>query len=145
MSEESNSKSGDHPKAASIFDQRGQTVHGSQTNVAGDYYDNRVTNAGTFDAAVIEKLFTELNQRIEKMEDGVEKTIAQTTVQGLKEEAEKGDKADETKVQKMFKSLLNVAPDAWDVAVATFMNPVAGVGMAFKKIAERAKAEQAQK
>ena len=144
MSEESNAKDDNQPKATSVFNQSGQTVT-NQTNVAGDYYDNRVTNAGTLDAAVIEKLFTELNQRIEKMEDGVEKTIAQTTVQGLKEEAEKGEKADETKVQKMFKSLLNVAPDAWDVAVAAFVNPVAGVGMAFKKIAERAKAEQAQK
>lgn len=79
------------------------------------------------------------------MEEGVEKTIAQTTVQGLKEEAEKGEKADETRVQKIFKSLLNVAPDAWDVVVTAFVNPVAGVGLAFKKIAERAKAEQAQK
>jgi len=144
MTEESKSKGADQPKAASVFNQSGQIVT-NQTNVAGDYYDNRVTNTNALDAIVIEKLFTELNQRIEKMEDGVEKTIAQTTVQGLKEEAAKGEKADETKVHKMLKSLLNVAPDAWDVAVAAFVNPVAGVGMAFKKIAERAKAEQTQK
>jgi hypothetical protein len=156
MSEESNPKSEGRPKAdastpaggdqkaTSIFNQSGQTVT-NQTNVAGDYHDHRVTNAGTLDPAIFEKLFADLNQRIEKMEDGVEKTIAQTTVQGLKEEAEKGEQADESKVQKMFKSLLKVAPDAWEVAVATFMNPVAGVGMAFKKIAERAKAEQASK
>ena len=141
---DSSSANNREQKATSIFNQSGQTVT-NQTNVAGDYHDHRVTNAGPLDSVVIEKLFTDLNQRIEKMEDGVEKTIAQTTVQGLKEEAEKGEKADETKVQKMFKSLLNVAPDAWDVAVATFVNPVAGVGMAFKKIAERAKAEQANK
>ena len=142
---DSSASTGGDQKATSIFNQSGQTVHGSQTNVAGDYHDNRVTNAGGLDPAVLEKLFAGLNQKIEKMEDGVEKTIAQTTVQGLKEEVEKGEKADETKVQKMFNSLLNMAPDVWEVAVATFVNPVAGVGMAFKKIAERAQAEQAQK
>ena len=166
MSEENNSKSeaksklnsstpeGGYQKGTTFFNQSGQAVT-NQTNVVGDYHDNRVITAGTFvdgvqnnqslDPAVLDKLFADLNQRIEKMEAGFERDIAQKTVQGLKEEAEKGEKADESKVQKMFKSLLNVAPDAWEVAVATFLNPIAGVGMAFKKIAERAKAEQTQK
>lgn len=74
MAEDNKLKSEDQPKAASIFNQSGQTVT-NQTNVAGDYHDQRVTNTNTLDAAVIEKLFTELNQRIEKWKKGSKRPL----------------------------------------------------------------------
>jgi len=145
MAEDNNLKSDDQPNAASIFNQSGQTNYGTQTNVAGDYHDNRVTKTGGLDPAVLEKLFAPLNQEIEKIDDADDKAYAKKSVNGLMEEAQKGDKADEGNVEKWFNKLLKIAPDAWDVAVATFVNPVAGVGMAFKKIAEHAKSGQNNK
>lgn len=62
--------------------------------------------------------------------------MVETAVQGLKEEAE------EDKVSKWMKFLAETASDAFEVALAAFANPIAGLGMAFKKVAERAKAEK---
>jgi hypothetical protein len=36
-----------------------------------------------------------------------------------------------------------MAPDIFEVTVTTWTNPVAGVGMVLKKVAEKAKAEEA--
>jgi hypothetical protein len=41
--------------------------------------------------------------------------------------------------------LADTAPDAWEVAVEMFTNPIKGVGTVFKKIADKAKSEQAAK
>jgi hypothetical protein len=38
--------------------------------------------------------------------------------------------------------LAETASDAFDVAVATFTNPITGLSMVFKKVAERAKSEK---
>ena len=38
-----------------------------------------------------------------------------------------------------LKTLALMAPDIWDVAVATFTNPILGISTVVKKIAEKAK------
>jgi hypothetical protein len=48
-------------------------------------------------------------------------------------------------VRRWFEFLAETSADAWEVAVNTFISPVAGVGTVFKKIAERAKAEKANR
>ena len=63
----------------------------------------------------------------------------------LQDEAQKGDKASEANVKKWFNFLAQTAPDVFQVAIATLANPIAGLGVAFSKIAERAKAEQTAK
>ena len=43
--------------------------------------------------------------------------------------------------KKRFCNIARMAPDVLDVIVATLGNPLAGLGVAVKKIAERAKEE----
>ena len=88
------------------------------------------------------KVFALITEKIGAMPDGPKKKMAETAVQGLEEEAAKGDDADETKVKEWMNFLAETASDAFDVAVASFTNPIAGLSMVFKKVAERAKAEK---
>ncbi len=90
----------------------------------------------------VAKVFTRLLTIVDKMPDGDEKSDAHNAVQRLEDEAKKGDKADEGRVRKWLKFLAETAPDAWEVAVDTFLNPIKGLSTAFRKIAERAKLER---
>jgi hypothetical protein len=135
-------------KSTVIFNQGNQTVT-NQENIGRDKIINAKNyiqggqNNQIVEGATLREVFDGLNQLIEKLPIGVEKNVAETAIQGLREEAEKGEQADEGKVKKFMRFLLDAAPDIWEVAVSTFLNPVAGIGTVFKKIAERAKAETA--
>jgi hypothetical protein len=90
----------------------------------------------------IAKAFSTLLEAVQAKPDGPEKTMAQTAVQGLQEEAAKDKQADESNVQKWISFLGTMAPDIWKVAVDTFTNPVKGLSTVFEKVAERAKQEK---
>jgi hypothetical protein len=96
-------------------------------------------------AEEIGKAFAAITAKVNSMPDGPDKSVAASAVQALKEEAQQGKKASETKVNKWFGFLAEAAPDAFEVAVATFANPIAGLGLAFSKVAERAKQERSNK
>ncbi len=87
----------------------------------------------------IARAFAILRAKVDALPAGPDKQAAQSAVNGLQAEAAKGDQASESNVEKWFRFLAQTAPDAFEVAVATFTNPIAGLGLAFKKIAERAK------
>ena len=55
--------------------------------------------------------------------------------------AQKNEKVDEGFLSRRFRNIARVAPDVLDVVVATLGNPLAGLGVAVKKIAEKAKEE----
>jgi hypothetical protein len=55
--------------------------------------------------------------------------------------AQKNDKIDEGFLSRHFRNLARMAPDVLDVVVATLGNPLAGLGVAARKIAEKAKEE----
>ena len=93
-------------------------------------------------AEEIARAFAAIAEKVHAMPDSDKKQKAETAVQGLKEEAAKGEQADEDKVSKWMKFLAETASDAFDVAVATFANPIAGLGLAFKKVSERARGGQ---
>ena len=57
------------------------------------------------------------------------------------EAAQKNEKVDEGFVSRRFRNIARMAPDVLDVVVATLGNPLAGLGVAVKKIAEKAKEE----
>jgi len=104
-----------------------------------------VTQTSGASAEEIAKAFATIIDRVNALPDGPEKNIAASAVQGLQDEAQKGDQASETNVKKWFDFLAETSSDVFDVAVTTFCNPIAGLGLAFKKIAERAKEERASK
>jgi hypothetical protein len=55
--------------------------------------------------------------------------------------AQKNEKVDEGFLSRRFRNIARMAPDVLDVVVATLGNPLAGLGVAAKKIAEKAKEE----
>lgn len=131
----------------------GQRQYGDTINV-GDISNstgvavgknNQVTVTQGASAEEIAKAFALMTEKIDALPEGPKKTMAETALNGLKEEIDKGDEADETKVKEWMNFLAETASDAFDVAVASFTNPIAGLSMVFKKVAERAKAEKEKK
>ena len=86
--------------------------------------------------------FTALKSAVEEMPESEEKEEASNAVEKLRAEAEKGDGAEEKRVNKWFKFLLDTAPDIFEVAVDTFTNPVKGVSTIFQKVAKKAREEK---
>jgi phage tail sheath gpL-like len=128
----------------------GQRQYGDTINVAditnGSHIaigkNNQITVTQGVSPEEIAKAFSTLLQAVQAKPESPEKAMAQTAVQGLEAEAQKGEKAEESNVQKWISFLGEMAPDIWEVAVDTFTNPIKGVSTVFKKVAERAKAEK---
>jgi len=64
---------------------------------------------------------------------GIQETVA--------EAAKENKKVDEGFLAQRFRNIARMAPDILEVAVATLGDPLAGLGVAAKKIAEKAKEE----
>ena len=85
--------------------------------------------------------FKSIEQALVAMPDGPHKEAADTVIKNLETEAHKGNQADETKIQRWMNFLAEIAPDIWEVAINTLSNPIKGVGVAFIKVARKAKKE----
>jgi len=117
-------------------------------NIAGrDITTHTTTNISGLSAADIKQLFDGLYSKIEAdpktspadkedIKDEVNKI--QTKVA---EAASKNEKLDENFLMRRFANIARMGPDILDVVVATLGNPLAGLGVAVKKIAEKAKEE----
>jgi len=57
----------------------------------------------------------------------------------IAEEVKKGKKADQSRLERLVNVIGVMAPDIFDVVISSLAGPVAGLGMAFKKIGEKAK------
>ena len=97
------------------------------------------------DADQIVIVFEKLKQMVSTIKDNADKKVAESAIEMLETEARKGDAADESTIKKWLNFLAETAPDAWEVAIDFFINPIRGVGTVFKKIAERAKLEREAK
>ena len=64
--------------------------------------------------------------------------LAQNVEQVVKE-AEKGENADPSRIERLLNTISAMAPDILDVIVTTIGNPLAGIGLVIKKIGEKAK------
>src|SRR5687768_5799031 len=115
-------------------------------NVAGRNISTHQTTTG-LSAAEIKQLFDQLYTAIEtrpatpsadKEDLKAEVKEIQTTVT---EAAQKNEKVDEGFLSRRFRNIGRMAPDVLDVVVATLGNPLSGLGVAVKKIAEKAKQE----
>jgi hypothetical protein len=60
----------------------------------------------------------------------------------VKMEAIKGQQADPGRLEKLINTLGAMAPDIFEVAVTTLASPLGGIGLALKKIGEKAKVER---
>lgn len=132
----------------------------SQSNTGGDIKVGDITNAqgiaighhakatvteiGNDWTPELEKIFSTLLDKVYALSDGPEKNVAENATKALEAEAKKGDKAEEGTVRKWLHFLAETAPDAWEVAIDTFIHPIKGLSTVFRKVAERAKAERSQ-
>jgi hypothetical protein len=126
----------------------GQRHYGDITNIGtiaessniaigkGNKQSTSVTNASAGDIAAA---FSTLMQAVQGIPESPEKSAAKTAVQNLEAEAEKGEDAEESKVQSWFTFLAKMAPDVYEVAINTFSNPILGLSTVFRKVAERAR------
>ena len=94
------------------------------------------------ETATLVAAFDKIAQQVQKLPEGPDKSIAKSAVNGLKEVAEKGEKAEENKVKKWFEFLAQTAPDAFEVAIETFLNPIKGISLIFQKLAQKAREDK---
>lgn len=112
----------------------------------GDFVGHdKITRNTSASADEIARAFAIIMAEVNREKDGAKKERAEKLVQKLEAEARKGEQADEDNVEGWFTVLANTSADAWEVAVTTLSNPIAGLGTAFKKIIQRAKEEKAKK
>jgi hypothetical protein len=90
----------------------------------------------------IDKVFELLKKQVEKLPAGDERKDAHIAIAELEKEAQKKDQAEESRVKKWMLFLADTAPDALEIAVSTFINPVQGLSAVFKKVAEKIKEER---
>jgi hypothetical protein len=133
--------------------QYGDVVHGDKigggeitvgnitdsTGIAiGNSAQSTVTHIGA-SKDEIAKAFAPILEKVNALQDGPDKGVAQSAVKALETEARKGDQADEKTVSKWLGFLAETAADAWKVAINTLANPIMGVGKVFQLIAAKAK------
>ena len=115
-------------------------------NIAGGNITTHQTTAG-LSAAEIKGLFEQLYTAIEA---NVKTSLAnkedlkaevEEIQSAVTEAVQKNEKVEESFLSRRFRNIARVAPDVLDVIVATLGNPLAGLGVAVKKIAEKAKEE----
>ena len=115
-------------------------------NIAGGNNTTYQTTTG-LSAAEIKQLFDGLYAEIDRRANTstADKEDVKAEVKEIQstvtEAAQKNEKVDEGFMARRFRNIARMAPDVLDVVVATLGNPLAGLGVAVKKIAEKAKEE----
>jgi hypothetical protein len=94
------------------------------------------------DAAALAKVFTEISARLDALQDmePTDRELAKETVEEIKEQAEKGDDADEGSLKRRFRTLALMGPEILDVVTATLLGgPVGGIAAVVLNVAQKAR------
>jgi translation elongation factor EF-4 len=93
------------------------------------------------DAAALAALFGQINQRLDTLPAANKQDVADAklAVEQIKQEAAKGDKVDESALERQFRNIARMGPDILEVVTAMLVNPAAGVGLVVSKIAKKAR------
>ena len=94
-------------------------------------------------AKELAELFSPIYQTIESRprDSIVDKEEITDHVRRIEKEVSSGDKAEPAKVERWLRNLAAMAPDILDVTLAALTNPVAGISMTVRKIAQKMKEE----
>jgi hypothetical protein len=117
---------------------------GGEVNIAGGDISVQ-KGAGGLSAGEIQQLFNTIHAAIDARPatPPADKADLKAEVQELQtavsQAAAKQQPVDEGFLARRFRSIARIAPDILDVAVSTLANPLAGLGVAAHKIAEKAK------
>ena len=119
----------------------GGSVHAGRDIVGGDSYN--VDHAESAN-------FADWRAQMEKQIDA-QSNLTPTEKQDLKEivakitgEGTLGKHADPGRIEKLINTLAALAPDIFEVATTTLVNPLVGIGLTLKKIGDKAKLELAK-
>jgi len=121
----------------------GAYVRGNVTTKGGDFVGrDKITQQGA-DAGALARAFAAFYQAVQQQPDlpPEDKADARAELQEVEAELRKGAEADEGFIRRRLRNLQRMAPDIYDVVLTTFANPLAGLGMVAKKIAEKMQAE----
>ncbi len=122
-----------------------QTVSriGSKANIVqGKNITATITNQEGLQSGELAALFGKIYERIESLpatRAADKEEIAQTVQRIESEVAEKGEQADESRLQRWIDNLNQMAPDIVDVIVASLGGPLSAATAVLKKVAERAR------
>ncbi len=123
-------------------------VDGNINIAGGDITTQQHVTTG-LSAAEIDQLFDRIHGAVEQRADSspadkVQLNAEVHQIQSVVAQASKtGGKVDEGPLMVHFRNIARMAPDILDVVVATLANPLAGLGVAARKIAAKAKEEAA--
>ena len=125
----------------------GAYVEGNVHVQGGDFVgrDKHVMQNNGTSVDEIARAFMMIQERASQEKEITKREDALEAVEKLKVEAERGEEAEESRVQRWFSFLAEASADAWDVAVITLSNPKLGLGTAFMKIVQRAKDTRMQR
>ncbi len=114
-------------------------------NVVGDHSSSTVIRQQGADAAAIARAFADFYTAVQQQPDlpPQDKADVQAELQDVETELQKGEEANAGFIRRRLRHVQRMAPDIYDVVIATFANPIAGLGLVAKKIAEKMKAEAA--
>ncbi len=126
-------------------DDRSISVTGSAGVVIGNknkIEDFRASVGAGAASDPVAQAFAGILEAVDRLPDSPDRNVARSAVDALYAEAQKGEGADESTTRRYLNFLLETAPDAWEVAINTFINPIQGVSTVLQKVASRAKAER---
>lgn len=119
------------------------TIKGNQNAVATQGGRANVIQSGG-NSPVFEAWREQMEREIEGLKNVPEedKSILKQNVEQIAREAEKGQKADANRIERLLNTLSVMAPDIFDVALATLANPFAGIRLVIQKIGDKARVVQ---
>jgi len=119
-----------------------QGIGSSAAVAAGRGAKASVTNTESVSSVVAWK--AQINQVIDSSPDisRAEKEDLKQQVEKISDEIQKGSKAETGRLEKLINTMGIMAPDIFEVIVATLANPLTGIGLVIKKIGDKAKLEK---
>jgi hypothetical protein len=130
-----------------------QSVGGVSISIGGSVEESTVIGAGrdaSFEQvglrprmtnAEVAKLFEAIYKQIDVRQDdpNVDKKEITEIVNRIESETQRNEQANPTKIERWLGTLSQMAPDIFDVVIATLVNPVIGIDMVVCKVAEKAR------
>ena len=91
----------------------------------------------------MEKWRKDMEKQIEALQGllPADKADLKDNVAKVAEEVSKGKKANPGRLERLLNAICGIAPDIFEVTLATLKNPLAGIGVVVKKIEHRARVE----
>ncbi|MBI5712042.1 MAG: hypothetical protein HZC38_01245 [Chloroflexi bacterium] len=125
----------------------GVNISGGTVNVSGDIVGHdKIVNASP-QATAIADWRKDMEKKVDAQPNlsADDKQVIKDNLAKIEKESVKGDQADVNQIEKWFNMVAVMGPEIFEVAVATAINPLGGVGLVLKKISDKAKLEKQPK